>query len=298
MGGFSSIMKESTVLLGKDRSLVGILTENGDADVSARNDMTGLLLLNAGLIHRIGPNRIYVKIARLLASMGFVVLRFDFSGIGDSGQRKDKLPATESMNDEVRQAMDYLEKLKGIHQFTCIGLCQGAAAAAQILAADHRVRKAILIDPPVPASPQTELIAHSNYYSKHALFNPFSWLKFVSMGSNYRNIFGAVLMKIKMGLRSNRSQLCEDSKIVIELRNFFRSLRMRKVKLLMVYSEASAGEIGERYFWEVVKEEYRLMRDSGLLTTEKLSRTDHLVTPLASQDKLLNIISKWLTKKD
>jgi pimeloyl-ACP methyl ester carboxylesterase len=291
-------MKESTVLLGKDRSLVGILTENVDENVSKRNDLTGLLLLNAGLIHHVGPNRIYVKIARMLASMGFVVLRFDFSGIGDSGPRKDKLPATESMSDEVRQAMDYLEKLKGIHQFICIGLCDGAAAAAQISAVDHRVIKAILIDPPVPTSPQTELIAHSNYYSKHALFNPHSWLKFVFMQSNYRNLFGAILMKIKRGLWPNRSQFCADPKIAIELSNFFRSLRMRKVRLLMVYSETSAGEIGERYLLEVVKEEYRMMKDSGLLTTGKLSMTDHLVTPLASQEKLINMISKWLTEKD
>jgi pimeloyl-ACP methyl ester carboxylesterase len=291
-------MKESTVLLGKDRSLVGILTENEDENVSKRNDLTGLLFLNAGLIHHVGPNRIYVKIARMLASMGFVVLRFDFSGIGDSGPRKDKLPATESMNDEVRQAMDYLEKLKGIKQFICMGLCDGAAAAAQILAVDHRVKKAILIDPPVPSSPQTELMAHSNYYSKHALFNPHSWLKFVFMQSNYRNLFGAILMKIKIVLWPNRSQFCEDSKMVTELRNFFRSLRMRNVQLFMVYSTDPEGEIGERYFLEVVKEEYLIMKDSGLLTTEKLSRTDHLVTPLASQEKLLNMISKWLTEKD
>jgi pimeloyl-ACP methyl ester carboxylesterase len=291
-------MKESTVLLGKDRSLVGILTENGDENASKRNDLTGLLLLNAGLIHHVGPNRIYVKIARMLASMGFVVLRFDFSGIGDSGPRKDKLPATESMNDEVRQAMDYLEKLKGIKQFICIGLCDGAAAAAQILVVDQRVKKAIMIDPPVPSSPQTELMAQSHYYSKYALFNPQSWLKFILMQSNYRNLFGAILMKFKRGLWPNRSQFCEDSKIAIELSNFFRSLRMRKVRLLMVYSETSAGEIGERYLLEIVKEEYRMMEDSGLLTTGKLRMTDHLITPLASQEKLVDMIAKWLSEKD
>jgi pimeloyl-ACP methyl ester carboxylesterase len=291
-------MKECVVLLGKERSLVGILTENGDADVSAQNDLTGVLLLNAGLIHHIGPNRIYVKMARLLASMGFVVLRFDFSGIGDSGPRKDKLPVTDSVCDEVRQAMDYLEQFKDIKQFICIGLCDGATAAGQILATDHRVKKAILIDPPVPTSPQTELIAHSNYYSKHALFNPHSWLKFILMQSNYRNLFGAILMKIKRGLWPNRSQLSADPKTAMELRNFFRSLRMRKVRLFMVYSETSAGEIGERYLLEIVKEEYRMMKDSGLLTTGKLSMTDHLVTPLASQGKLINMISKWMTERD
>lgn len=287
-------MKEYALLIGKDRSLVGILTENEDANVSEKNDLTGVLLLNAGLIHHIGPNRIYVKIARMLASMGFVVMRFDFSGIGDSGPRKDKLPATESTIDEVRQAMDYLEQFKNIKQFICIGLCDGATAAGQISAVDYRVKKVILIDPPVPANRQTELMAYSSYYSKHALFNPRSWLKLFSMRSSYRAIFGAVWMEIEAKLKINHVLGGKISEVTNELSNFFRTLRIRGVKVLMIYSETSAGEIGERYFLKIVKEEYRMMRDSGLLTTEKLSRTDHLVTPLASQEKLLNMISRWV----
>lgn len=290
-------MKEYAVLLGKDRSLVGILTENENENVSEENRLTGVLLLNAGLIHHIGPNRIYVKMARLLASIGFVVLRFDFSGIGDSGIRKDKLPVIESMADEMRQAMDYLEQTKGIKQFNCIGFCSGAAAAGQISVVDHRVKKAILIDPPVPESPQTELMAHSKYYSKQALFNPHSWLKFLLMRSSYSNICGAVWMEIKARLRPDLSRFREASEIANELKKFFRTLRMKGVQLFMVYSEDSEGDIGERYFLEVVKEEYRMMQDSGLLTSEKLHEADHLATPLASQEWLLNLISKWMDEK-
>ena len=43
-----------------------------------------VVLLNAGIIHRIGPNRLYVQLARRLASRGHAVLRFDLAGIGDS----------------------------------------------------------------------------------------------------------------------------------------------------------------------------------------------------------------------
>lgn len=284
-------MKEYAVLLGKDRSLVGILTENGDADVPEQDELTGVLLLNAGLIHHIGPNRIYVRIARLLSSMGFIVLRFDFSGIGDSGPRKDKLPAAESITDEVRQAMDYLEQLKGIKQFVCIGFCSGATAAAQMLAADHRVKRAILIDPPVPGSPETELMAQSVYYNKHALFNPRSWLKFLLMQSSYRAVFKAFWVNIKAKLKINYLRGSELSEITTELKSFFRSLRMREARLFIVYSE---DNIGKRYFEEMAMEEMRMMQDSGFLTTERLNKTDHLVTPMSSQETLLNLISKWM----
>jgi alpha/beta superfamily hydrolase len=255
-----------------------------------------VLLLNAGLIHRIGPNRIYVKMARLLASMGFVVLRFDFSGIGDSGPRKDKLPAAESMIDEMRQAMDYLEQFKNIKQFICIGLCDGATAAGQISVADCRVKKAVLIDPPVPENPQTELMAHSSYYSKQALLDPRSWLKFVSMQSSYYNVFRVIWMKIKMKLMLNHFQICENSEVITKLNSFFRSLRTRGVQLFIVYSGDFEGDIGDRYFREVVKKEYRMMEDDGLLTSETFRDADHLMTPIATQEKLLNLISNWLTK--
>jgi pimeloyl-ACP methyl ester carboxylesterase len=228
-------VKEHAVLLGKDQSLVGILTENGDATTHEQDGPTGVLLLNAGLIHRIGPNRIYVKMARLLASMGFVVFRFDFSGIGDSGPRRDKLPIVESMTDEMRQALNYLEEFRGIKQFVCVGLCDGAGAATQILAVDQRVKKAVLINPPVPRSQERE-----------------------------------------------------------GLNELLRCLRARGVQLLMVFSES---DIGERYLREVVGGEFLRMQDCGLLTTERLSKTDHLVTPLESQDKLLRMMSTWLRTK-
>ena len=43
-----------------------------------------VVLLNAGLIHRSGPFRLYTRLARKLAKSGYIVLRFDLPGIGDA----------------------------------------------------------------------------------------------------------------------------------------------------------------------------------------------------------------------
>jgi pimeloyl-ACP methyl ester carboxylesterase len=294
MAGGGPFVKEHAVLLGKDQSLVGILTENGDATTHEQDGPTGVLLLNAGLVHRIGPNRIYVKMARLLASMGFVVFRFDFSGIGDSGPRRDKLPIVESMTDEMRQALNYLEEFRGIKQFVCVGLCDGAGAATQILAVDQRVKKAVLINPPVPRSQEREGMALSSYYRKYAWSNPRSWLKFLSMRSSYHSVWKAVWMEIKQRLLPRSFQIRKASNATIALNELLRCLRTRGVQLLMVFSES---DIGERYLREVVGGEFLRMKDCGLLTTERLSKTDHLVTPLESQDKLLRMMSTWLRTK-
>lgn len=287
-------MKEHALLLGRDRSLVGILTENGGTHFHGNNSSTAVLLLDAGLIHHIGPNRIYVKMARRLAAMGFVVLRFDFSGIGDSGPRRDKMPATEGMIDEMVQAMDYLERSQGVNRFVCVGLCAGAAAAGQISTVDQRVKKLILINPLLAGSPGTNLMIHSRYYLKHALFNPRSWLKFITMRSSYRDVWRAVRLWIERKIRPNSFPQREDPGVITRVREFFLTLRSRGVEVLIVYS---GGEIGDEYFRKVIGGEYRLMQDSGLLTIRNMDGADHLVTPLACQEELLTMISKWVSKK-
>jgi alpha-beta hydrolase superfamily lysophospholipase len=136
-------MKEEILLFGRKKSLVGIVTGPGEK----RDSRPGIILLNAGLIHRVGPNRLYVAIARKLAALGFVVLRFDFSGAGDSRAREDHLPIEQSVVDEVQEAMKALNQVWGIEQFVLIGHCSGAGISFKVACEDPRVVGTILINP-------------------------------------------------------------------------------------------------------------------------------------------------------
>ena len=62
------------------------------------------------MVHRVGPNRLYrpARAEEELASAGHVVMRFDFSGRGDSDVRTDGMSFLASTVEEVRDAMDYL----------------------------------------------------------------------------------------------------------------------------------------------------------------------------------------------
>ena len=86
-------MRERALTFGPDGGLVGILTEP-DPDV-ARANAPAHVILNSGILHRVGASRLYVQTARSLAEDGITSLRFDFSGIGDSEVRKDSLPIEE-----------------------------------------------------------------------------------------------------------------------------------------------------------------------------------------------------------
>jgi pimeloyl-ACP methyl ester carboxylesterase len=287
-------MREHAIQFGRDRSLVGILTENQIANFSGKHDLTGILLLSTGLDHHVGPNRIYVKLARQLTAAGFSVFRFSFSGIGDSGPRRDKLPASESMIDETQQAMDYLERLKGIEQFIVIGLCNGAAAAFRVAAVDRRVRGAVLINPPAPATPQTELTRQHSYYWQGALFSLRSWKRLLFWQSAYQSIFQSVALKVKRLLLPSYFQNSEHARIINELTKCLQYFREQKIQLLILGSDDIWGD---QYLREFTRKEYNSLKDAGLLSAKTLKGTDHLFTPLESQKRLLRLISEWMGEK-
>ena len=120
--------------------LVGVLTRPRGGAVRH----TGVILYNAGLVHRVGPFRGYVQLARMLADRGFPVLRFDQSGLGDS-------PASQAVSAmrrrlEANAAMTLLMAETGAERFVLGGICSGADDAFHIAATDPRVRGLLLLD--------------------------------------------------------------------------------------------------------------------------------------------------------
>ena len=135
-------MNERALHFGPGGSLLGILT----LAAGSRLDAPGLILLNAGLIHRVGPNRLYVTLARRLAALGFPCLRFDISGIGDSVIAGRDMPISERALRDIRLAMDVVTQTVGCDRFVVMGLCAGAVAAHVAAVADERVAGSIQLD--------------------------------------------------------------------------------------------------------------------------------------------------------
>ncbi|MCH7653577.1 MAG: alpha/beta fold hydrolase, partial [Chloroflexi bacterium] len=138
-------MREEAVLFGKGGSLVGVVTDQETS--KGPGDGVAVILLNSGVLHHVGPGAIYVKIARLMAKLGFTSLRFDYSGIGDSGVRMDDVPFETSSILEAQEAMDYLEATRGVRRFILMGICSGAVASFEAAEADERVVGAVLMNP-------------------------------------------------------------------------------------------------------------------------------------------------------
>lgn len=142
-------ISEIPVVFGPAGTLFGILTEPANLSAAGTKAETAILMLNVGGNYRIGPNRIYVKMARSLANIGYRALRFDLTGIGDSRSDTD-LPYTsiylKDSTADVRAAIDWLMS-KGIKHIIVMGICSGAYVAFQTAIVDPRVTGQVLMNP-------------------------------------------------------------------------------------------------------------------------------------------------------
>jgi alpha-beta hydrolase superfamily lysophospholipase len=142
----STILTERAVHFGPDATLFGIVTEPPRGERRRR----AVILLNPGVDHHVGASRLYVSFARQWGSRGYVVLRMDLAGIGDSAtrlgtQEDDVFPA--SALDDIRAGINYLRDIYHVGDISLVGLCSGAYHALRAAGAGIHVQRIIMINP-------------------------------------------------------------------------------------------------------------------------------------------------------
>ena len=105
-----------------------------------------VLMWNVGPLHRVGPHRMNVELARQLATVGVSSLRFDLSGLGDRVPARSGALTRDRAVADVREAMDYLAQRCGATRFVLVGHCSSADNAHRAAVVDTRVQGAVLID--------------------------------------------------------------------------------------------------------------------------------------------------------
>ena len=106
-----------------------------------------VLLLSPGTKGRVGPHRLYRKIASRLVPIGFHVLRFDFHGLGDSEGEVTEDVLVDMYNsimggryvEDTMAAIDWMVATYGIRHFVGSGLCGGSITALLSAAVDKRI---------------------------------------------------------------------------------------------------------------------------------------------------------------
>jgi alpha-beta hydrolase superfamily lysophospholipase len=144
--GPEAMVKERPVLFGAEAGLFGVVTEPRRGEIRRR----GVILVNAAADNHIGAARMYVTLARRWARRGYVVLRMDFAGIGDSATRPTRpddevFPPTAL--DDMRAAIDLMRNRYGVGEVTLAGLCSGGYHALRAAVAALPVNRILLVNP-------------------------------------------------------------------------------------------------------------------------------------------------------
>ncbi|PYY19983.1 MAG: hypothetical protein DMG60_02065 [Acidobacteria bacterium] len=278
-------MREQPLLFGEMKSLIGILADSPRTHPGPPRP--AVILLNPGIVHRVGPGRIYVKIARILAETGFTVLRFDFSGIGDSAVRQDSLPFEKSAVSEAQEAMDFLQRAHNIDRFILMGGCSGAVISLEAALNDPRVIGAVLINFPFTQdqdenAPDLALRRAAHYYRNFALVNPRSWQKLCTGKANYRFLLRVMCSEVKRRVSFGPGASPESP-----LLHSLRCLADRGVRVTLVCSE---GDPSLEELHDTVGKYLRQLSHCGSIAVSIVRRSDHTFTSLYDQEQLLELI--------
>ena len=135
---------EEPFRFGPDGGLFGILcVPRGAIDANAPT----VVMVNTGFGRRIGDGRMYVTLARRLASVGVASLRMDMAGFGDSEARDGEPadPYAMACAGDIIAAVDALARA-GHGRPVLVGICSGAHAAFHASVADERVSGSIIVN--------------------------------------------------------------------------------------------------------------------------------------------------------
>jgi hypothetical protein len=138
------VMTEEPLQFGQGGRLLGILS--GPALPSTTRGLPVFVLLNAGSLHRVGPARLHVRLARELACLGFSSLRVDLAGTGDSPHRPG-LTNAESVAADCKEIVEVLDSRLGRSPLILGGLCSAADNAIRLTLEEPRIVGMLLLDP-------------------------------------------------------------------------------------------------------------------------------------------------------
>ena len=167
------VLMEEPLQFGDGGRLFGILTLPSRSHRKAPG-LPVFVFLNAGLLHRIGPHRLYVRLARDLSRMGFSSLRVDLAGTGDS-PRRPGLTYSQSVAADFGAISGVLESRLGRLPLVLAGLCSGAHDAVRLTPEEPRVVGMVLLDPICFPDDGFRARAVVLKYTNHARY--IAWLK-------------------------------------------------------------------------------------------------------------------------
>lgn len=263
-------MSEHAFRFGRANHLIGII-----GLPTAAGQGVGVIVLNAGLIHRVGPFRLHVTMCRRLNDCGYPTLRLDLSTLGDSGASDESQSHDQQVTADVSNAMDLLGQQSGCTRFVLIGLCSGAANAHLVASNDDRVSGAVFLDG--YAYPTL------GYYLRH----------YIPRLASPARLIGFVTRKLhRSGNEEHAPSFGVAPPAATQARNDIAGMLQRGLKLCFIYTGGASGYFNHvRQFRECFGSRISQHAGSSLYY---LPQIDHTYILVEDRQQLLKIVQGWV----
>lgn len=252
---------------------------------------TGVLFVVGGPQYRVGSHRIFVQIARRIASSGLPAMRFDYRGMGDSWA---DLRDFKAVDDDIRSAVDtFFVQVPTLKRVVLWGLCDGASASCMYAPQDKRIQGLILLNPWVhtPAGAATTRLKH--YYLKRLISKAF-WQKLlsgrVSFGESLRGLYGTLKQSLAQR-RSTGSAPSQNSQAPLPER---MALQLKASKAPVAIALSELDQIAQEFADQAMPSpSWRAALDAQCIEIAKLPGADHTLTSTEGLDQVMGLTVKW-----
>ena len=281
----SRTITERPVFLGRDGLVFGIVTEPRSGETRRR----AVILLNTGADHHIGASRLYVSVARRWAYRGYIVLRMDLAGLGDSRTRpgcpdNDVFPP--DALEDIRAAIEFLRTRYGVRDCTLSGLCSGAYHALRAAAAGVSVNRIIMVNPQhyfwnpgdtLEMLQLAEIVKNPTVY-RERMFSIGAWKRLLSGQVNIVRILRIYMQRPLLAVESAARDIARILRIKLpnDLGSELEEIVARGIRVVFVFAKgdpgidllklqagASVGRLGERCRIHVIDNADHVFTQSG-----------------------------------
>ncbi len=296
-----TVREESVFIEAGGRLLSGMLTEPASPAADAER---AVILLNAGAIRSVGPNRLHVPLTRQWATRGITSLRLDLGSLGDSdggGATGGRIYSMLAVPD-ARAAIAFLQARAGVKRVTLVGLCSGAYVAFHTAMADPAVERTVLINPQTLFWKEGDTIDvrrrtfQAAQHYKRSLFRTESWLKLARGDVDIPRALDLVGSRIVFHAQDKLSPLrqalgLEPENEVLTAMRATIACGVQTVLLLC------RDDPGLDYLHAHLGEGLRRLPESNSVTVEIIDGPDHTFTPLWAQKLLSELLTKHVVDR-
>ena len=290
--------RERAVQFGPRRRLFGVLTE----PATESPDAPTIVMFTTGAEYHVGPNRLYVQLARWWAARGHLVLRYDLGGIGDSLPPPgigDNVAYPAHALDDAREAIAFVRgKARAPRKVIVLGLCSGGWLAFRAALDGLPVDGIVAINPPLylregPAGMQCATDDSEFERYQRLLFNRASWSKVVRGRAAYGTFLwlscGALARKILAHINTISGGRLNDG-----LGRELEIISARGITSLFVFSQGDRGLDYFRLYGGAARRGPRRLRGIHRVV---VNGAGHTFRPLATQRELCELLIEFVARQ-